>query len=331
MARLFTEADCDVNFLNDVVISVLGYGNQGSAQAANLRDSGCKIVVGNSKDSAFDQAVEDGFATFPVAEAVSRASIHLLLLPDETMPEIFLKDILPTLKKGDAIVVSSGYNVMYEFLKYPEWVDLLMIAPRMIGTGVRKGYVEKKGFPSLISVEQDYSGLAMKKLLSLSHAVGTIRGGAFESSCYEETICDLFNEHFGYVYALQRAYEILVEAGASPEAAMLEFWASGEEMELARVHMTYGLFHQLELHSETSQYGQEITAMLSPEDEERERQRLRDIIKRIKDGTFARDWKQEQENGFETWKQVHQANKTNDLSIKEEKLLKTLGVLERKV
>jgi ketol-acid reductoisomerase len=112
---------------------------------------------------------------------------------------------------------------------------------------------------------------------------------------------------------------------------MLEFWASGEEMELARVHMTHGLFHQLELHSETSQYGQEITSLLSKEDEEHERQRLRDIITRIKDGTFAKNWREEQLNNCKTWKEVHQANKTSDLSTREEKLLKTLGVLERQV
>jgi len=329
MARLFTEEDVDKNYLKDVVISVLGYGNQGTAQSANLRDSGCKVVIGNSRDSAFDKAIKDGFETYSVAEAVSKAAIHLLLLPDETMPDIFEKDILPNLHQGDAIVVSSGYNVMYKFLKHPEWVDLLMVAPRMIGTGVRNGYLDKKGFPSLVSVEQDYTGLAFKKLLALSHAVGTIKGGAFESSCYEETLCDLFNEHFGYVYALQRAYELLVEAGASPEAAMLEFWASGEEMELARVHMTHGLFHQLELHSETSQYGQEITSVLSKEDEERERDRLRGIITRIKDGSFAIEWKKEQENNCKNWKQVHEANKNSDLSIREETLLRTLGVLER--
>jgi ketol-acid reductoisomerase len=286
-------------------------------------------VVGNLRDASYETAIAHGFSTYSVAEAVSMASIHFLLLPDETMPKIFDQDILPNLHAGDAIVVASGYNVMYGFLKYPSNVDLLMIAPRMIGTGVRNGYVSGKGFPSLVSVEQDFTGEALQRLLTLAHGVGTLRGGAVDSSCYEETLCDLFNEHFGYIYALKRAYEMLLEAGASPEAAMLEFWASGEEMELARVHMTHGLFYQLELHSETSQYGQEVTAILSDDDEKRERDRLRSIIERIKDGSFARDWQEEQNSGCVKWKKIHRENQRSDLSIAEENLLRRLGVLER--
>jgi ketol-acid reductoisomerase len=204
-----------------------------------------------------------------------------------------------------------------------------MLAPRMIGTGVRNGYVAGEGFPSLLGVHQDATGEAWPKLLALAGAVGTLRRGAVESNCDEETLCDLFNEHFGYVYALRRAYELLVEAGASPEAALLEFWASGEEMELARVHMTHGLFHQLDLHSQTSQYGQEVTARLSAADELAERERLRRIIARIKDGTFARDWTLEQLAGNPVWKRVRAENRSSSLVAEETRLLRALGVLER--
>ena len=131
------------------------------------------------------------------------------------------------------------------------------------------------------------------------------------------------------MYALRRAYEVLVEAGASPEAAMLEFWASGEEMELARVHMTHGLFHQLKLHSQTSQYGQEVTSRLTEDEEEIERKRLKRIIHNIKDGTFAKEWALEQRAGNPVWHRVHLDNMAHPLITAETRLLKALGVLER--
>lgn len=329
MPKIFTEADADPLYIKESVIAVLGYGNQGRSQAANLRDSGLNVIIGNVEDSSYSAAVKDGFTTYSISEAVGHASIHLLLVPDEQMPQIFNEEVVPFLHPGDAVVVASGYNVMYKFLEIPKDTDLLMLAPRMIGTGVRNGYLSNEGFPSLISVEQDASGNSWKKLLSLAHHVGALKRASVESSCYEETLCDLFNEHFGYVYALKRAYEVLVAAGASPEAAMLEFWASGEEMELARVHVTHGLFHQLELHSKTSQYGQEVTAILSKEDEEREKARLNTLIVNIKNGTFAKDWNHEQANDCTTWNKIHHENQNSDLAQREEKLLRVLGVLER--
>jgi ketol-acid reductoisomerase len=329
MAKIYFDQDGDLSVLKGKVVNVLGYGNQGTAQAHNLRDSGVKVIVGNVRDSSYEHAVADGFDCFEVSEAVKRADYHLLLVPDEIMPQMFELDVLPNLKNGQAIVLASGYNITYGFLKYPEYIDVLMIAPRMIGTGVRKGYLEGCGFPSLVGVHQNYTGKAQKVLLAISKAIGTLKGGAVESNCDEETLCDLFNEHFGYVYALRRAYEILVESGASPEAAMLEFWASGEEMELARVHMTYGLFHQLKLHSQTSQYGQEVTSRLTPEEEENERKRLRRLIANIKDGTFAKDWALEQQAGFPVWNRVHMENMSHPMIAEEERLLRLLGVLER--
>lgn len=329
MARIFFSEDGDLSILEGKTISVLGYGNQGRAQALNLRDSGIHVVVGNTRDESYEKSLADGFETYSVAEAVSRADYHLLLVPDEVMPQMFIQDVQPNLKVGQAIVVASGYNITYGYLKYPPNIDVIMIAPRMIGTGVRNGYLEGTGFPSLVAVHQDYTGRAGQVMLAICKAIGTLMRGAVESTCDEETLCDLFNEHFGYVYALRRAYEILVEAGASPEAAMLEFWASGEEMELARVHMTHGLFHQLKLHSQTSQYGQEVTARLSQEEEEAERRRLRRLITNIKDGTFAKEWALEQQAGYPQWHRIHKENMEHPMIKEEERLLRILGVLER--
>lgn len=329
MAKIYFSNDGDLSVLEGKTVSVLGYGNQGTAQAQNLRDSGVRVVVGNRRDASFEQALADRFETYEVAEAVRRADYHLLLVPDEIMPRVFEQDIQPNLKPGQAIVVSSGYNLSYGLLPYPPGVDVLMIAPRMIGTGVRNNFLSGKGFPSLVSVEQDASGNAQAVMLALAKGIGTLMGGAVDSNADEETLCDLFNEHFGYVYALRRAYEELVAAGASPEAALLEFWASGEEMELARVHVTHGLFHQLVLHSQTSQYGQEVTARLTPEEEEVERKRYRRLIANIKDGTFAKDWALEQQAGTPVWNRVRKENMNHPMIGEEERLLRALRVLER--
>src|ERR1700716_2830281 len=329
MAEIHFDDDGDASLLDGKIVAVLGYGNQGEAWAHNLRDSHVEVVVGNIRDASFDQAVKDGFDTSDIGQAAAKADIHLLLMPDEVMPRIFAEDIEPVLKSGHTVVVESGNNFTYGFLNVPAHVDLVMIAPRMIGTGVRRGYLDGRGFPSLVSVHQDATGRAAQVMLGLCKAVGTLKQGAVESSCDEETLCDLFNEHFGYVYSLRRAYDILIEAGASPEAAMLEFWASGEEMELARVHMTHGIFHQLSLHSQTSHYGQEVTARLSDDDEEAERRRLRGIVARIKDGSFAKEWSLEQLAGNPVWKRVHAENMAHPMIAEEERLLKQLGLLER--
>jgi ketol-acid reductoisomerase len=329
MAIRYSQEDGDLSLLEGKIVSILGYGNQGRAWACNLRDSGVKVIVGSIPDRSYAQSKADGFDTLDIPSAAKAADIHLLLMPDEIMPQNFERELLPNLGPGEAIVLTSGYNITFGLLKYPKDIDVLMIAPRMIGTGVRETYVKRMGFPSLVAVHQDATGKARPTMLALCRAVGTLMRGAFESSCDEETLCDLFNEQLGYVYSLRRAYELLVEAGVSPEAAMLEFWASGEEMELARVHMTHGLFHQLSLHSQTSQYGQEVTARLTPAEERAERARLRRIILSIQDGTFAKDWALEQQAGFPKWHRIRQQNLAHPMIAEEERLLRSLGVLER--
>jgi ketol-acid reductoisomerase len=330
MATIYHEDAGDLTVLAGKVVSVLGYGNQGSAQAQNMRDSGVKVVVGNVHDSYFEQAVADGFDTDEIAGAVQKADYHLLLISDDIMPQVFDKDIRPYLKPGQAIVVSSGYNVTYDFLRYPKDVDVLMIAPRTIGTAVRKNFLSGRGFASLIGVHHDASGQAQAVMLALAKAIGTLKGCAVGSSCDEETFCDLFNEQSGGLYAFRRTAEILVEAGISPEAAILEFWASGELSDVAEVMQSYGLFGQVVYHSQTSQYGQQVTGRLSAEDEEAERRRLRNILARIKDGTFAKEWTLEQQAGYPSLKRVHQQNMEHPISISEERLLREMGVWKGK-
>ena len=326
MAKIYFEGDGDLGLLEGKVVSILGYGNQGQAQALNMRDSGGAVVIGNLRYASFDRAVSDGFPTYDIAGAVSNADYHFLLVPDEVMPGVFDRDVRPGLKPGQAVIVSSGYNVAYDFISCPPGVDLLMIAPRTIGSGVRKTFLEGKGFPCLVSVEVDATGQAQAVLLALAKAMGSLRRCCIESSCEEETLCDLFNEHSGGLYALRRAYEMLVEAGCSPEAAMLEFWVSGEAADVGEEIQARGLFGQLPLHSKTSQFGQQVTGRLTDEEEETERRRLRKLIRHIKDGSFARDWSLEQQAGYPTFRRAYRENLEHPMVREEEKLLRTLGM-----
>jgi ketol-acid reductoisomerase len=324
LARAFFDSDADLAHLAGRTVAILGYGNQGRAQALNLRDSGIAVVVGNQRDASFERAVADGFATYSLPEAARLADLVALLVPDEVMPAIFQEAVVPHLHQDDLLIVASGYNLFFRMITLPPTIDVAMVAPRMIGTGVRDTYVRGEGFPSLISVEQDHSGQALARALAYARAIGSTRAGVYLSSAEEETVCDLFNEHFGYVYELRRAYEVLTEAGYSPEAALLEFYVSGEETELARAHAHMGLFHQLTLHSQTSQYGQLVTGKLSPEQDQAEKGRLHGLIENIRSGRFARDWALEQQAGLPAFRSAQLQALSHPMIEEERKLFEAL-------
>lgn len=325
MAKVFRDEDADLSVLAGRTVAVIGYGNQGAAQALNLRDSGVKVIVGSPRDTSYDAAAAAGFPVMSIPEAVAAADIHLMLVPDETMPSIFSTSVLPHLHHADLLVFASGYNLFYGLLEPPATVDVAMIAPRMIGSGVRATFLRGEGFPSLFSVEGDASGEAQEVALAVARGIGSTRAGVFLSSVEEETVCDLFNEHFGYVNELRRAYEVLTEAGYSPEAVLLEFYVSGEEMELAKAHAYMGLFHQLSLHSLTSQYGQLVTSRLPQPEEAREKDRLRGLISGIRSGAFAHDWSLERQTGSPRFHRAWQEALTHPLVREESRLFEILG------
>jgi len=300
MAKFFAATDADPAVLSNKTIAVIGYGNQGRAQAINLRRAGHRVIVGNQEDDSWRQAREDGFEPLAMDAAAARADIVLLLLPDEIAPDVYRRMIEPHLGRGKTLDFASGYNITYEFIVPPREVDVILVAPRMIGQGVLDLPASGKGFPVLTGVKQDASGHALATTLAIAHGIGAFmpQGAVVDSSFEEETMVDLFSEHTwagAMLFLLESAFKLLVEAGVSPEVALIELYASGELGEIGRAMASMGMWNQLKLHSHTSQFGQ-LThgAQFIGDDAEA---LMRKAIADIRDGTFARRWAAEQAAG----------------------------------
>jgi ketol-acid reductoisomerase len=307
MAKFFAATDVDPAVLGDKTIAVIGYGNQGRAQAINLRRAGHRVIVGNQEDDSWRQARADGFEPLAMDAAAARGDIVLLLLPDEIAPDVYRRMIEPHLGRGKTLDFASGYNITYKFIVPPREVDVILVAPRMIGQGVLDLPASGKGFPVLTGVKQDASGHALATTLAIAHGIGAFmpQGAVVESSFEEETMVDLFSEHTwagAMLFLLERAYKMLLEAGVSPEVAMLELYASGELGEIGRAMASMGMWNQLKLHSHTSQFGQ-LThgAQFIGADAEA---LMRKAIAEIRDGTFARRWAAEQAAGSPTFQRL---------------------------
>src|SRR5215471_10030826 len=211
MTKFYSANEASPATLNGKTIAIIGYGNQGRSQAINLRRAGHRVIVGNVEDESFRQAKSDGFETLSMDAVAARADVILLLLPDEIAPEIYRRDIAPHLKSGKTLVFASGYNITYKFIVPPAGVDVVLVAPRMIGQGVLDLPARGNGFPVLVGVKQDATGNALATALAIAHGIGAFltHGAVVESSFEEETLVDLFSEHTwagAMLFLLDRAY-----------------------------------------------------------------------------------------------------------------------------
>jgi ketol-acid reductoisomerase len=314
--------------IRDKTIGVIGYGNQGRSQALNLRDSGLRVIVGNRGDEYARNAEADGFRVYSIGDAVAQSQIVLLLIPDEVAPEVFEEHVSANLRSGAAVVFASAYNYFYGYVRPPPHVDVLLLAPRMIGFGVRELYQAGRGFPVLVAVDRDSSGHAWDTVLGLADAVGALRPGgvAVKSSFREETLVDLLSEQTwaGALLFLFRAYyEVATQLGASPEAVILELYGSGELAEVAASIRDQGLFKQLDNHSHTSQYGQLSRGPMFADSTVK--QRIMDVAQSILDGTFAREWSLEQQSGMAHYKRLRELAAEHEMEAQEHKLYRALG------
>jgi ketol-acid reductoisomerase len=317
-----------MGFLKGYKIGIIGYGNQGRSQALNLRDSGLEIIVGNIKDDFYELAIKDGFEVLDINNVANLADILVFLIPDNVQPIIFEHEIKNNLAEGKTIVFASGFNYYYKLIQVPKYVDVVMVAPRMIGSSVRRLYVEDKGFPSLLAVGQNYTGKAETKMLAIADAIGTFKQGGFGviSSFKEETLLDLLSEQTwagALIYLFFAYYDVALELGASPEAIITELYASGELSEIAEAMEKEGLIKQLKHHSIVSQYGHLIKGRLLIDKTMKEKMKV--IAKEIINGTFLDEFLKESKNNFRSLKQAYEKVLNHNLVKEEEKLYKKIG------
>lgn len=325
MAVIYHDEDADLEVLRGKVVAVIGYGNQGRAQGLNLRDSGLNVIVGALQDSSWEQAQADGMAVYPIEEAARQGEVLMMLIPDEVMPEVFTGTIAPKLKERDVLDFASGYNIAFGLIQPPPFVDVVLVAPRMIGLGVRELYLKGEGFPSFVGVGQDSSGRAKEITLALAKGIGSTRAGAIEVTFAQEAELDLFSEQaLGPIMsaAFQTAIEVELEAGYPPEAVLLELYMSGELGVVFNAMVEKGFIRQMDLHSRTSQYG---TMTRRPRFATAElKSKMREVLEEIRSGQFAREWTAEQRAGLPLFRSLKEQALKHPLNALEDQLKKGL-------
>lgn len=293
---IYDDSDADLSVLEDSTVSMIGYGNQGRSQALNLRDSGIDVVVGNRADDYREQVEDDGFEMLSIADAAERGDVICLLIPDEVAPEVFDREIGPGLEKGNTVYVSHGYNLTYDLLQPPETADVVLVAPRMGGWAVRELYESGEGFPSVLAVEQDYTGNAKATALAMAKGIGSTQAGVIEGTADMETKIDLLSEQALLpimMAAMTTKFEVEVAHGIPPEIVMSELYLSYEMAEIFEEMAERGYLGQLPFHSRTSQYGQ--LSRFDQFDPEPLREFYEEQLQGIDNGSFAREWSAEQE------------------------------------
>ena len=308
MATMYYERDCNLALLDGKKVAVIGYGSQGHAHALNLRDSGVDVVVGlyeGSKSAA--KAKEDGFTVMNTAQAVEASDIIMILVNDEKQAALYQKDIKDHLSEGKTICFAHGFNIHFKQIVPPADINVIMIAPKGPGHTVRSQYVGGKGVPCLVAVYQDPSGNSMEIAKAYAAAIGGARGGILETTFKEETETDLFGEQAvlcGGVTALMEAgFNTLVEAGYKPENAYFECI---HEMKLI-VDLIYqsgfeGMRYSI---SDTAEFGDYMTGSRIITDAVKAE--MKQVLKEIQDGTFAKNWILENQVGRTTFNAKREA------------------------
>jgi ketol-acid reductoisomerase len=312
MATIYHDEDADLGELEGRTLAVIGYGNQGRSQALNLRDSGLSVIVGNVSDASADRARDYGFEVFPIDEACRRADGVLLLVPDEVMPAVFEEHVAPNLSAGDLLDFASGYNVAFGLIEPAADLDVVMVAPRMIGPGVRDTYVEGRGFPSFVGDHQDATGRALARMLALAKGMGSTRAGCIAMSLHDEASLDLFTEQgFGPAFGqvMMSAVNLLVEKGYPPEAVLLELLLSGELEYTFGKMREVGFMEQMDFHSQTSQYGSITRAGKFAHLGEPMRESMEKVLASIQSGEFAQEWSGMKEEGARILENVKEARR----------------------
>jgi ketol-acid reductoisomerase len=300
MTVIYHESDGDVGVLAGKRVAVIGYGNMGRPMALNLRDSGVDVVVGVRDDDTRTQAIADGMAVLSIEEAVQQTLIAVMTIPDEVMPGVYLEQVAPHLRTGDALVFASAYNVAFGYIEAPPFVDVGLIAPRTLGDAVRQHYLDGRGFYSFVSVGQDASGQAWSVVLALAAALGTLKAGAIEINFEREAELDLFIEQAvlpAFQHVMVTAAQLLIERGYPPEAVLADLYLSGEFTDYLQRAGRYGLLDAMRFTAPHTQYG--LLSRLDRFNDDLKLERIMEVtLQQIKNGSFAREWAKEYTDGY---------------------------------
>ena len=302
MAKVYTDKDADLSVFKDKTLAVLGFGSQGHAHALNLKESGLNVIIGLYEGSkSIKVAREKGFEVVSSADAVQRADVIMIALPDTKQASAYEKDIAPNLTKGKTLLFSHGFSIHYKTIVPPADVNVILVAPKGPGHIVRRQYTEGKGVPSLIAVHQNPTRTAKKIALAWAKGIGGTRAGVIETSFKEETETDLFGEQTvlcgGTSALVQAGFEVLVEAGYSPEMAYFECL---HELKLIVDLMNEAGIDGMRFSiSETAKWG-DVTVGPKIIDAS-VKKRMKAALKDIQTGKFAKDWVAEYKGGYKKY------------------------------
>ncbi len=313
-ATIYYDNDADLSLLADKTIAILGYGSQGHAQAQNLKDSGCNVIVGQRPGSAnYELAVSHGFEPLPLDEATRQGDLVNLLLPDEVQGDLYRNQIQDNLEPGNILMCSHGFNIHFGQIEPPADVDALLVAPKGPGHLVRSEYEKGGGVPALIALSEGASEETKQLGLAYAKGIGGTRGGVIETSFAEETETDLFGEQVvlcGGVSALvEAAFDTLVDAGYQPEMAYFECL---HELKLI-VDLFYegGLSYMRYSVSNTAEFGDYTSGSRIVTDETRAE--MKRILAEIQQGDFARKWILENKAGAPAFKATRRRARESQL------------------
>jgi ketol-acid reductoisomerase len=298
MAEIFYDDDADLSILQGRTVAVLGYGSQGHAHALSLRDSGVDVRVGLPEGSSSRaKAEQEGLRVVTPAEAAAEADVIMILAPDTVQRRLYEADVAPNLQDGDALFFGHGLNIRFGLITPPAGVDVAMVAPKGPGHLVRRQFVDGRGVPCLVAVEQDATGGALALALSWAKAIGGTRAGVLKTTFTEETETDLFGEQAvlcgGASALVQTGFEVLTEAGYQPEVAYFECL---HELKLI-VDLMYegGLSKMRWSISDTAEFGDYVTGprIITPAVKDE----MRKVLAEIRDGSFTRRLVEDDDNG----------------------------------
>lgn len=305
MATMYYDDAADMSLIQDRAVAVIGYGSQGHAHALSLRDSGVDVRVGLKEGSASRAKAEaEGLRVVTPEVACQEADLIMLLVPDHVARHVYAEAVEPNLEDGDALFFGHGLNIRYGYIKPPANVDVCMVAPKGPGHLVRREYVDGRGVPVLVAVEQDASGHAWELALAYASAIGGLRAGGIKTTFTEETETDLFGEQAvlcgGLSELIMKGFETLTEAGYQPEVAYFECL---HEVKLI-VDLMYegGIAKQRWSVSDTAEYGDYVSGPRVVDD--RVKENMQAVLKDIQDGTFAHRFIEDQDAGAPEFKEL---------------------------